>query len=199
MIEIIPNWHPIFVHFTVGLLLSAAVFFFLARFGVPAHWRDQWTVAAYWMLFAGAAITVVTVAAGWYAFNTVKHDDAAHKVMVEHRNWAIPTFFYFLAIAIWAWRSLKKAKTPSTPFLFAMVLGSGLLLATAWHGGELVFGHGLGVQSLPKVEAEGHSHGHGDEHADPPRQPQDASPAGVPPASTNGHEDDMKANGHAQD
>lgn len=37
-----------------------------------------------------------------------------------------------------------------------------LVIATAWHGGELVYRHGLGVLSLPVAEADHvHSHEHG--------------------------------------
>src|SRR3569623_671631 len=73
------------------------------HFGVVLFSRALWraaalarsmTAAAYWTLWAGAPISVITVAAGWYAFNTVKHDDAAHEMMIEHRNWAISTFLY---------------------------------------------------------------------------------------------------------
>jgi uncharacterized membrane protein len=32
MIEIIPNWHPVFVHFTIGLLLTAGLLFLAGYF-----------------------------------------------------------------------------------------------------------------------------------------------------------------------
>jgi len=184
MIEIIPNWHPIFVHFTVALLSISVLFFFLARYGVPLRWRDQWTAAAYWTLWAGAAISVITVAAGWYAFNTVKHDDAAHEMMIEHRNWAISTFLYFGAMATWAWFIARRAQPAPVIFLVAMLIGAGALMSTAWHGGELVYRHGLGVISLPKPEGPGHSHQHSgaaQEHGD-----HGAAPAGTPPDDNSG-------------
>lgn len=44
-----------------------------------------------------------------------------------------------------------------------LLLAAGVLLAsTAWHGGELVYRHGLGVMSLPQPEGEGHDHEHTD-------------------------------------
>jgi len=190
MIEIIPNWHPIFVHFTVALLSISVVFFFLARFGMPMRWREQWTVAAYWTLWAGAAISLITVAAGWYAFNTVKHDTLSHEAMIEHRNWAVPTFLYFGVMAVWAWRLARKTRPAPALFLAAMVVGAGLLGSTAWHGGELVYRYGLGVISLPKPEGPGHSHPHnnGDGHA------HDAPPAATSPSAP--HEE---GDGHAHD
>lgn len=162
MIEIIPNWHPIFVHFTVALLSIATVFFLLARFGVPERLRGQWRTVAYWNLWAGVAISVLTVIAGWDAFNTVKHDDPSHEAMIEHRNWAIVTFLYFGVVATWAWRIARADKPVPAAFLAAMVVGAGLVTSTAWHGGELVYRHGLGVMSLPKAEGAGHAHSHTD-------------------------------------
>jgi len=37
-------------------------------------------------------------------------------------------------------------------FVGALLLPVTLLVITAWHGGELVYRYGLGVQSLPKTD-----------------------------------------------
>jgi uncharacterized membrane protein len=44
-IEIIPNWHPFFVHFTIGLF-SIAVFFYFASALLPNNhqWKQQWLI-----------------------------------------------------------------------------------------------------------------------------------------------------------
>lgn len=107
--EIIPNWHPIFVHFTVALLITSVGFYLLARFDFSEARQPRWSTLANWNLWAGAAITVLTVAAGIYAFYTVDHDTPSHEAMIEHRNWAIPTFLYFFAMATWAWRMAHGA------------------------------------------------------------------------------------------
>ncbi len=178
MIEIIPNWHPIFVHFTVALLSSSVLFFLLSRVDPAAARRERWLTLGQWNLWLGVAISLLTVGAGIYAFNTVDHDTPSHEAMIEHRNWALPTFVYFLAMAVWAWRDARRTLGVSTVFVAAMVLGAGLLMSTAWHGAELVYRHGLGVMSLPKVEGEGHAHEHagGGEHAH-------AAPSGAAPAT----------------
>ena len=190
MIEIIPNWHPIFVHFTVALLSMAALFFLAARFATADRWRSQWAAVAYWNLWIGTAMTAVTVAAGWYAFNTVTHDDPSHAAMVAHRNWAIPTFAAFVALGVWGWRNYRMTQAITTAFLLVTLAGTGLLLSTAWHGAELVYRYGLGVMSLPKAEADNHAH--------EPNGGHDAGAAAtVTPApkktAPKGHEDD----GHA--
>ncbi len=164
MIEIIPNYHPIFVHFTVALLSVSTGFFVLAYLFRRHKWRQQWLTTAYWNLWVGAGITLITLAAGWHAFNTVDHDTPSHEAMLEHRNWALATVTVILLVAAWSIRRYAKSRPQNPMFVGSMVLVWALVTATAWHGAELVYRYGLGVMSLPKVEAhgaghDGHSHG----------------------------------------
>ncbi|MBL4885747.1 MAG: hypothetical protein JKY95_14600, partial [Planctomycetaceae bacterium] len=78
-IEIIPNWHPIFVHFTVGLL-SISALFYLA--GLVLR-KPTFLIVARWNLWVGGAITVATVLAGFYAYGTVAHDALSHAAMTD--------------------------------------------------------------------------------------------------------------------
>ncbi len=194
--EIIPNWHPIFVHFTVALLSTAVGFFLLARFDAHPSRRLRWSTLAHWNLWVGAGITVMTVGAGIYAFYTVDHDTPSHEAMIEHRNWAIPTLLYFFAMAIWAWRGMRAGREISLAFIAALLLGALLLLSTAWHGAELVYRHGLGVMSLPKVEGEGHAHQHADDGAQDHAQRREQAVMPAPMAPTADHEHDTDAVEH---
>ena len=175
MIEIIPNWHPIFVHFTVALLSLATGLLIAARF-VPEPLAQQWSIAGRWCLWIGAGFAIITVAAGLYAESTVLHDEPAHEVMEEHETLALTTLGTFLILAIWsAWKVRKGASEALRNGLFLLLLAGGvvLLVSTAWHGGELVYRHGLGVQSLPQPDndhdhagstAEGTGNGHQHSH-----------------------------------
>jgi len=160
MIEIIPNYHPIFVHFTVALLSVSAGFFVLAFLFRQHKWRQQWLSVAYWNLWTGAATTLITLAAGWYAFNTVDHDTPSHEAMIVHRNWAMVTVTIILLVAAWSIRRYAKSKPQSFLFIGSVVLVWALVTTTAWHGAELVYRFGLGVMSMPKVENHGGGHGH---------------------------------------
>lgn len=60
MFEFIPNWHPVFVHFTVGLLLTSVLLFVLSHFVKAARVKHHILIAGKWMLWAGALFTVVT-------------------------------------------------------------------------------------------------------------------------------------------
>lgn len=165
MIEIIPNHHPIFVHFTLGLLGSSVGLFVLTRIISKPDLKHQLLIVAHWNLWLGTLATIFTIAAGWYAFNTVEHDDPSHEVMLVHRNLALMTFIVVVVLASWSWRKFRPAKQVSLSFLAAAVLAAGLLVSTAWHGAELVFRHGLGVISLPDLDKHRHE-GDGRSHDD---------------------------------
>lgn len=158
MFQILPNWHPIFVHFTVALISVAAVLHLASHFVSQPKLAQQWAVVARWNLWFGVGLTVFTVAAGWYAYNTVDHDTPSHAAMTEHRNWAMATFVVFLGIASWEYYLHRHARSKGWLFTSLLLIATILLLTTAWHGGELVYRYGLGVKSLPKVEGEGHAH-----------------------------------------
>lgn len=167
MFEIIPNWHPIFVHFTVALL-SLAVGLFAVTPLVSSPLKEQWLVVARWTLWFGAGFTVITVAAGFYAYNTVAHDTPSHAAMMDHRNWAVATIALFMALTVWSVVAVRKGKQLGVAFVVAMLISGGVLASTAWRGGEAVYRYGLGVMSLPKAKGEGHDHGH--EEAAMPQQ-----------------------------
>lgn len=169
MVEIIPNWHPIFVHFTVALF-STSVFFYvfaylLRKFGFISKISADFEVVGKWCLWLVGIVVIGTVIAGFYAYNTVNHDGPSHLAMLSHRNWAIPTAVAIVLVAAWSlWRTYK-GKAITLIFILALLITQGLLLSTAWRGAELVFRYGLGVMSLPRSESEGHHH-HGVEMDD---------------------------------
>lgn len=177
-----PNWHPVFVHFVVGLLMTATAALAVVAF-VPQSWprRASLQAAGDWMLVLGIAAALVALAAGFQAFNTVAHDEPAHIAMTVHRNWALATVAAFLLLGLWRW--LRRDQAPSILFALGLIVAAGLLTSTAWHGARLVFHHGLGVASLPKAEGPGHHHHHHHGHA------HDETPAASPGAGGHDHED----------
>jgi len=161
MITILPNWHPIFVHFTIGLLGTAVVFYFASALLTQNHkWKQQWQYMANWSLWSGCLVSIATVLAGWCAYNTVAHDEASHIAMTLHRNWALATASLFLILGFAAINIVKNNKTPRFFFLSVVAIAGAMLLVTGFLGGEAVYRHGLGVMSLPITEGGGHHHDH---------------------------------------
>lgn len=166
MIEIIPNWHPFFVHFAIALLVIATLFHVVAAFNSKSTNYYQFENVANWNLWIGALIAIITVVAGWFASNSVEHDTPSHLAMMEHRNWAIGTTALFLLLAFWSFRRARKALPITWLITLPLIIASGMLGATGWLGGELVYRHGLGVMSLPDTGEHDHgAHAHGpDDH-----------------------------------
>jgi uncharacterized membrane protein len=181
MIEIFPNWHPVFVHFSVGVLFLSIFLFYAATILRREPLHSQLVIAAQWNLWLGVVITVGTVFAGFVAFNSVDHTGAAHPHMLDHRNWALGTATIFVILAGWSLLSALKgadfAGTGHAVFLVLLTVAGIGLAATGYKGGELVFRYGVGV--LPAAEQEAasapmrsstgdeipghnHDHSHGD-------------------------------------
>jgi uncharacterized membrane protein len=173
--EIIPNFHPILVHFTIALL-SISVLFYLLRLLLPINhrWKEQWLNMANWSLWTGCLFAIATVIAGWFAYNSVAHDAPSHAAMTLHRNWALPTASLFLLIGLSSINLARKKIQPSFKFLSTAVIAVVLLMVTGWLGSEVVYRYGLGVMSLPQVEAgaDGHNHSHGSEEVNNTRSHQ---------------------------
>jgi len=135
-VEIIPNWHPIFVHFTVALLAIGVLFHPLALLADREDLRRQWAAVARWNLWLGTAFAVLTVATGIQAYNTVAHDTPSHLAMTDHRNWALVTFAVFLVLTAWSILRYRARKPINWPLALALLLSLGLLGSTAWRGGD---------------------------------------------------------------
>ena len=141
-------WHPILVHFTVGLLATSVGLHFLARLVKAGAWSERLNVAAQVNLWLGALVTALTVGAGMIAFGAApRHAGDPQYMLATHSRLAYATFTLFAALAaISAWRPRQAAAKPSWIFLGGLLVALAALAATAYLGGELVFSHGLGVE-----------------------------------------------------
>ena len=165
--QIIPNYHPMVVHFPIALtiiafLLSIAAY---ARRSHPVS--AQLAAAGHFTLWLAAIGAAAAVLFGWLAYNSVNHDDAGHAAMLLHRAWAIPTAIGLILLASWdAWK-YRVNELISVPMLFLLFLLSQAIAVTGWLGGEVVFRHGIGVLSLPSSEISEHGqhHEHGGKDA----------------------------------
>ncbi len=174
--EIIPNWHPLLVHFTIGLL-SISVLMYLAGFIFK---KPHLLLIGRWNLWIGAFLTIGTILAGLDAYNSVAHDALSHAAMTDHKKWALPTGGVFILLALWSLWKHRGAKTVHPVFVLIMVLAAISLAITGYKGAEVVYRHGAGVMRMPMVMGDGgHSshvhgaHGHGEtKHEDtaPPEE-----------------------------
>jgi uncharacterized membrane protein/ketosteroid isomerase-like protein len=153
MIEIIPNIHPILVHFTVAIIVLSG----LLQIVIWSVSSDNSALisAQKWLLFSGTVAVIATVLTGLNAASTVNHDTASHLAIIDHRNWALPTAIIFLlGVAVFQLMPTKRSSVAGILFIASTALVS----VTAFKGGELVYRYGIGVMALPEVSAEGHEH-----------------------------------------
>lgn len=163
MIEIIPNWHPIFVHYTAALISISFIFYLLAylfRWNSQYQRSSEFELVGQWVLWACGLITIGTALAGIYAFLTVRHDEVSHMVMVTHRNWAVPTATLIIVTTLWSIIRRYRKKTISFFFLLVLFIIQIMVVITAWYGSELVYRYGVGVMSLPMADHHEHAHEH---------------------------------------
>ncbi len=157
MIEIIPNWHPIWVHFAVALLATSTVASIISLANKPSEGGVRSAlVVARWTLWIGVVAAMGALLTGYWASTSVAHDDLGHANMMDHRNWALVTAPLFLVAALL--ELTKRAKNRLSGFsLLFLLLGSISLVKTGLEGAENVYEHGLGVQRLPNISEHEHS------------------------------------------
>lgn len=195
MPEIIPNWHPLLVHFTIGLLFIGTLFYIASLLLPSERLALQSLLAARWTLVAGVLITIGTVLAGWYAYNTVQHDDPSHAAMTDHRNWALVTASLFAVLVVWDVIRARKGRKAGVAVAAGLLVAAVLLGVTGYKGGEVVFRYGIGVMSLPEVDDHAHSeadeaHGSQAETADHVEQDADGGHSDDPEQSAVNHHND---------
>ena len=144
MISITPNWHPVFVHFTIALYTTAALLFAVHVATAKISWSGVALTGARVNLWIGAAVTIITVAAGIHAFLSVPHSEAQAALMVDHRNWAIATAIIWWIAALWAGRSARRNQRGHYALMGMLLAGMIPLLVTAGKGAELVYRYGVG-------------------------------------------------------
>ncbi len=160
MIEVIPNWHPFVVHFVIAPMVISSLCYILSLFPFPANLRSELLIVAKWSLYAAAISSPIAAITGWYAFNTVAHDEAGHAAMLLHRKAAIVSVaLMFVSLGVFF---LIRNKTVNVWFIVIVLVSTMSVLVTGYLGAENVYRHGIGVQRIPEivngVGLEDHSH-----------------------------------------
>jgi len=172
---IVPNWHPLFIHFPIALLVLG----FLIEIITFARPRGGFRAAGRWMLLLGAFLALPATTSGIYAFRDVAApaqldvDQHWHQVLATNSwspgHWdAISDHIWYnsgavvlflAAVGVWLGSSDKWRCTLRLPLLAVVLVGLVLMSIGAWHGGELVYKFGTGVE--PGAPAGGSTAGHG--------------------------------------
>lgn len=158
--QIIPNFHPVVVHFPIALTIIAFLLSIASHARRSHPISGQLAAAGHFVLWLAAISAVTAVLFGWLAYNSISnHDDAGHAAMLLHRSWAVPTAIGLVLLASWdAWK-YRVTELISVPMLFLLFLLSQAIAVTGWLGGEAVYRHGIGVLSTPTSGTSHANHG----------------------------------------
>tara|TARA_R110002095_G_C4236942_1_gene238570 strand:+ start:1587 stop:2210 length:624 start_codon:yes stop_codon:yes gene_type:complete len=166
MIEIVPNWHPLAVHFPVALVMTSTLFF-LAGLIFKSNLSKELLAASKWCLWSAGVAAIVAATFGWFAYNSVAHDEPSHAAMTLHKEWAIPTAVFISLLALYAY-AIRDIWGRKKKVLVAILLISASLLTsiTGWLGGEAVYRYGIGVMRIPNADDHSHSGAESEDHDD---------------------------------
>ena len=160
---IIPNIHPILVHFTISLVsisfLMSILEYSIRRFYPNSTIRVEFDIVARWCLWLAMLSVVLTGLAGLHAYYTVPHDEAGHAAMQVHKNSAIISFTLILLIGIISIIRFKQNKKPNLAFILGLFITLLAVMITRYLGAEVVYRYGVGViKAQTKDMMHGHNH-----------------------------------------
>jgi uncharacterized membrane protein len=178
-------WHPLIVHFPLGLLLGGVV---VEAVGWLKR-RPTVRKAGLVLLTSGVLLALPAIATGLLAYNRVDHSEVAHALMTTHRNLMLAAVGLFAVAVTWRWRAGEGVTDrPLSAALYAVLLtgATAALVVGGERGADLVFGQAIGIPSerMEAILHERHGgHQHGQENAEE-RHPEEALPAAGGEADT---------------
>lgn len=101
-----------------------------------------------WLLWLGTAAAWLALGLGLLAEKTAPHVPPAWETLADHETlawWTVAAFTALSCLRLYAVRTGRDGGKLRGAQALLWVLGLCLLIATAMHGGELVFRFGMGV------------------------------------------------------
>lgn len=128
-VQHLQNIHPLVVHFPIGLLMSGALFYFLALF----LRKEGFATTAFSLLVLGALSACVAAGTGLYAEDGVMVSVSVREHLLEHHE-QLMLITTGLSIILTAWALIARPfpKKGRIVFLILFVV----LLATMTWGGD---------------------------------------------------------------
>jgi len=132
--------HPAAVHFPIAILSLGLTAALLSRLLEKPPWLAE---AASWLLWLGTTFAWIAMGLGLLAEKTAPHVPAAWRTLETHETLAYWSVGLFAGLSVWR---LLLGRRWEAAFLACWAVAFGVLVATAFEGGELVFSFGMGVR-----------------------------------------------------
>ena len=136
--------HPILIHFPIALLV-AGLGIDVAGWLLGSDWLRR---SALLLLILGALGTAAAVWSGSSQEEIIVKTPDIERTLETHSDSGEATMWFFLGVAAVRAGVVRRRKlTPGVHALFILLwlVGAGLLVRTAYYGGEMVYEHGAGV------------------------------------------------------
>jgi uncharacterized membrane protein len=147
LMNVVPGWHPIVVHFPLALVVTAAFFLVAARLLRQERYVATLATVGTWNLCVGAVAALFALATGLAALIGLHVGVAAHQSIFLHVKWAIFTSLALLLLAVWRGAGAPQASRPSWLFIVVLLGVTAALVVTGYRGGQNVYLHGVGVHT----------------------------------------------------
>ncbi|MDZ4093478.1 MAG: DUF2231 domain-containing protein [Paracoccaceae bacterium] len=150
--------HPMLVHFPIVLILLLAVFDLVATLrGVSVTGRTTVGTISTLLVVTIAVFAALTFHFGDVALSFAEDRGFSSEIAEIHEGlgeWvAMASIVYaLLRMGLW-WRDLRVENGLRMVFPLAAIAASGLVLMTAYYGGQLVYDLGVNVASLATTAA----------------------------------------------
>ena len=140
-VEHLQNIHPVFVHYPIGLLTAATLFY-------VAAWllrRDGLATAGFWMLLAGTAAGAVAVGTGLYAQSGVMVARSVRAALLErHETLMLTTAAIALVASAWAVMQRPFPRRFRPLFIVLLLAMLAVMIKGADEGGRMVYDYNAG-------------------------------------------------------
>ncbi|HKM90905.1 MAG TPA: DUF2231 domain-containing protein [Candidatus Acidoferrales bacterium] len=137
------NYHPLFVHFPIGMWTAALLFELAARLAK----NDALHRIACGVLTLGALAAIPTVVSGWSAESAVPRSGAAHDAKELHETLMVTSSILSGVLAALGLFVLPRKPTAllRSTFLIGLLLLVGMMFVGADRGALLVYHYGTSV------------------------------------------------------
>ncbi len=139
-----PNFHPLFVHFPIALIVVIAFCEIAALLTRKTIFRQASLVLAVFVVFGA----IGSVATGLAAEESVEHSAAAHELMETHE--LVGIIFLGIVVIYAVMRLVFRNRSGGITALICAILAVVALAVVfygAYLGGEMVYRYGVGVQT----------------------------------------------------
>lgn len=146
----ITHIHPMIVHFPIVLFtLALALYAYMLVTKQDLAARSCLSITAAAMLVGGVVSAIVAAGFGDIALDAAIDKGFPDTELEEHEELAGTTIVIFGVLTVVLlgamWKKLQLTGAKALVFVVAVLAGTGMLVNTAFHGGELVYKDGVNV------------------------------------------------------